>query len=624
MPRSKRQDDEQIKGPLGSAALRAAGARLTGRAAANAASRSGKAWQDRCWDYYDVVGEYRYGADWVGSMLSRATLFAAKDGHRIENPSESVDQAVAEYVTDLYGGPDQQPQMLRETGIHLTVAGEEYLIGWTEKGQDKWRIVASTEFTSRAGRYYLSGKQLPDSEPLVIRIWRPHPRRYSEANSPSRAILPILAELDVLTKRIFAEIDSRLAGAGVFFLPNNMTLATSVVGVDGEGNPVSQGPQVSMADVFQQALQAAMTTAVEDQADASALVPIVVTTDAQNIENGIKLQTFWSELDAVSIELRTEAIRRLALGLDMPPEVLTGTADLTHWNAWALEESGIKAHVEPVLGLITESLTAGYLWPLLQSDGVDEDEARRYTIEADTAELRLRPNRSKEAVELWQNKALSTASMLREVGFDPLLDSPTSKEFQNRLLAGVAQGQTTPELVEAALRELGVPLPAAPVVTETSAPAEARPDPSLEGHPLTGPPQRTTTGPDQDGQPPAGEQMALVAAAEVMVHRALERAGNRLRVKLGGRKIDGVAAGEMYLHVPVTASLQDDLLADAFTGLERYTVCSQVDPDKLSAALDAYCRLLLTERKPVDPGDLAAYVEVARDATARARTGVLV
>ncbi len=627
MPRSKKAETEQpIRGPLGSAALRASGQRLSGRATASAASRSGRAWQDRCWDYYDVVGEYRYGADWVGSMLSRATLYAAKDGKRIDpkNANEQ-DKLAAEYVADLYGGPDQQPQLLRETGIHLTVAGEEYLIGWTEKDQDRWRVVASTEFTQRAGRYYLSGKQLPDQDPLVIRIWRPHPRRYQEANSPSRAILPILAELDVLTKRIFAEIDSRLAGAGVLFVPNNMTLAAAITVVNEDGEAVQGGPGAGIADQFQAALQQAMVTAVEDQADASALVPIVVTTDAANVDTGVKLQTFWSDLDKVSIDLRTEAIRRLALGLDMPPEVLTGTADLTHWNAWALEESGIKAHVEPVLGLITESLTEGYLWPLLQSDEMDEDTARTYTIEADTSELRLRPNRSKEAQELWNSMAISTKTMLREVGFDPDTDLPDDNELRQRLTQAVARGQTTPELVEAALRELGVDFgPTAVVTPSQSQPTEARPDPSLEEHPVTGPPQRTTTGPDQDGNPPAGEQMALLAAAEVMVHRAMERAGNRLRARLGGRKTEGVSAAEMYLHVPVPRSMCDSLLDDAFTGLDRYSVCTTVDPDKLATSLEAYCRLLLTERKPVDPTDLAAYVEVARDATVRAKTEVLV
>jgi hypothetical protein len=616
MPRKRTTEQQQVSEPMGTATLRAAGARLNTRAGANSSARSGRAWQDRCWDYYDVIGEYRYGADWVGSMLSRVTLYAAQDGSRTQEGS------AADYVEALFGGPDQQPQLLRETGIHLTVAGEEYLIGWTAKGEDHWRVVASTEFTSRGGRYYISGKPIEGTgDPLVIRIWRPHPRRYREANSPSRAVLPILAELDILTKRIFAEIDSRLAGAGLLFVPSEITLPVALQGTDADGNPAGSGPGMATATQLQQALQSVMVTAVEDQSDAAALVPIVLTAPGDSIQH-VKLQTFWSELDAVSIQLRTEAIRRLALGLDMPPEVLTGTADLTHWNAWQLEESGIKAHIEPVLGLITESLTQGYLWPLLAGDGMTEDEYRTYTIEADTAELRLRPNRSKEAVDLWQNMLLSDKTTLREVGFNPETDMPDANELRDRMVQKVAQGQTTPELVEAALRVLGVPFGSAPVVTESSAPAEARPDPSSDV-PVTGPPQRTTTGPDQDGNPPAGEQMALIAASEVIVHRALERAGNRLRNRVG-RKIDGVSAADTYLHVPVPRGMVDELLDDAFTNLDRFASCSAVDPDKLGAALEAYCRSLLAARKPVDTGDLAAYVEVARDATVQARKGVLI
>lgn len=626
MPRTKRVTsvpDVDLDAPP---VLRAAGVRLPTRADLTKASRSGRAWQDRCWDFYDTIGEYRYGCDWVGSMLSRAKLYVAKDGHAIETQNGQI----AGYMDSLFGGPDAQGQMLREIGVHFTVAGELYLIGTTVDGVDHWQVVASTELTTRSGQYYVSGKPVNSiGKPFVMRLWRPHPRRALQANSPSRAVLPVLAELDVLTKRVFAEIDSRLAGAGILFVPSSLSLPAAVTGTTADGKPVSMGPGSSNVDVLMNALQTAMTSAIEDQADPAALVPILVGADTDSIERGVKLQTFWSELDGVSIELRTEAIRRLALGLDMPPEVLTGTADLTHWNAWQLEESGIKAHIEPTLALITESLTQGYLYPLLVGDaGMAGADAERYTIEADTSELRLRPNRSKEAIELWNDKAISTRTMLREVGFDPDNDMPDAQELAARFTQGVAAGQTTPELVAAALKALGVDL--GPVDTDTTTVHEARPDPSLQGHPVTGPPQRTITGPNQDGSPPAGEELSeggdLVAAAEVIVYRALERAGNRLRNRIG-RKPDGVTAAEMYLHVPVTGSSVDYLLEDAFTGLERYTACSGVDPGKLAASLDAYCRQLFKDRRPLDVHALAAYVEVARDASrhaVRAQEAVMV
>jgi hypothetical protein len=571
-------------------ALTAAGKRLPANPDYTKVSRTARGWQDSAWNFYDTIGEYRYACDWVGNMLSKATLFVAKDGVRVVTDGPGVD-----YVYSLFGGPEAQGQMLRETGIHLTVAGEEYIVGVTVKDVEEWRVVAATELTTRGGKYYASSKEIvSDGKPFVMRLWRPHPRRFQEATAPSRAILSILAELDALTKRIFAEIDSRLAGAGVLLLPSEMTLPVSQQ-TNAAGELQSTA---TVADVFKADLQEAMLTAIADREDASAMVPIVATVPGEHVNN-IKHLTFWSSLDEKSIELRTEAIRRLALGLDMPPEVLTGVADTNHWNAWQVEEAAIKAHAEPLLALICESLTEGYLRPLLIDDGMDPLEADSYTIVADTSMLRLRPNRSKEAFELYDRMQLDGAALRRETGFDED-DAPDGPELRELFLRKVAAGSTTPDLVAAALRALGVPLGAI-----TTAPAvQERPVPSLEAHPTQEPPEQlvASTPPSDDG---------LLGASEVIVFRALERAGNRIRSRIG-RKIPGVAAADMYLHVPVTTGQLDDLLVDAFEGIERYVGCRQVPPDRLTTCLDTYCRALMIESRPHDPQVLATYLALTK------------
>jgi hypothetical protein len=40
--------------------------------------------------------------------------------------------------------------------------------------------------------------------------------------------------------------------------------------------------------------------------------------------------------------LRREAVERLAIGLDMPPEVLLGLGDSNHWSAWQVDEQTWK------------------------------------------------------------------------------------------------------------------------------------------------------------------------------------------------------------------------------------------------------------------------------------------
>ena len=114
-------------------------------------------------------------------------------------------------------------------------------------------------------------------------------------------------------------------------------------------------------------------------------------------------------------------VRRFALGMDLPPEQVLGMSSnggtgggnsngVSHWGAWQVEESTIKLHIEPMLDTIVSALTLGYLRPALG----DNDDA---VIVYDTSALRLRPDRSKEAFELYDRGLLSVDALLRENGF---------------------------------------------------------------------------------------------------------------------------------------------------------------------------------------------------------------
>lgn len=540
-------------------------------------------WAKRAWEFYDTIGEFRYAVDWIAGMIAKATINLTRKGEPVGQDDPGIAQV--QWIGDLFGSDQVRTEMLRNIGVHLTVAGECYLIGTVRGGRDHWQIGASCEISRRGQKYYLSGILIEsDVEPFLLRIWRPHPRKPSESNAPSRAILPILAEMDALTKRIFAEIDSRLAGAGMFFVASEFTLPTPANATDQPG---------STADQFQAALTSAMTEALGDQTSAAARTPIVVTVPGDRIDQ-LKHVTFAVPMDERVQGLREEGIRRLALGMDLPPEILTGMADTNHWTAWNVDEAAIKVHAEPLLDLITDSLTTGLLWPLLQTV-VPEDSLTEYAVDSDTAEMRLRPDRSKEAFELYDRGVINAVTLRREVGFSET-DAPSDTEVRAFFLRKVASGSTTPELVARALEELGVDLtPGEPAESSPGADrlVEARPTPSLEGHPDNGPPNE-------------GVPQGLVSAADVIVHRALERAGNRLRTKTGSKLT--CPAGELYLHQPVSASMADDVLTDAFGSLHRYVACQSVPQEVLEPALDAYCRALLTTGRQHSPALMEPYL----------------
>jgi hypothetical protein len=338
-------------------------------------------------------------------------------------------------------------------------------------------------------------------------------------------------------------------------------------------------------------------TPISDPASPSALVPIVVTAPDDAIDKP-RLLEFWSELDSHAMELRVEAIRRFALGMDLPPEQVLGMSSnsgtgggtsngVSHWGAWQIEESTIKLHVEPMLDTVCNALTMGYLRPAV-SDGTESVAA---FVTYSTARLRLRPDRSKEAFELYDRGLLSPKALFRENGF-LIEDMASDEDFHRWLLVKAATGSTTPEQVQAAMAQLGVDLGS----TESNAnPRQERPVPSLEQHPT---------------RPRTPAESALVAASEALVFRALERAGNRLRQSVA--KPPGVPAYETHLFVtPVnTAKLLDDAWSCAPMVLDGIG-----DPEVVVPILNSYCTSLLQGRQPHERNRLRNWLRLTEEAT---------
>src|SRR5690606_38535311 len=105
----------------------------------------------------------------------------------------------------------------------------------------------------------------------------------------------------------------------------------------------------------------------------------------------------WSDLSEQIVALKEKAILRLGATFEVPSEILTGMGDSNHWTSWAISEEGIK-RIKPYLATIADTLTRGFLHPLLKLQGVEDPES--YTYAFDVAPLSVRPNRLPEAIEL--------------------------------------------------------------------------------------------------------------------------------------------------------------------------------------------------------------------------------
>lgn len=619
-----------------------------------------KPWQQAAWEMYDEIGELHSAVGWLAHSLSRARLYVADmpEGGAPEGDPAPTDNTIAIAALDeLFGGAAGHPQMLSRFAIHLTVPGESYLIGLdidaadatdgdqgppqpTPVGPDgmpaadgprrRWLVASKDEFETNGSKVTV---RLPDSDrqvevdldhSTVIRLWRPHARRAWDADSPTRACLPALRELVTTSARINADLESRLAGAGILVMPASATVARQ-----GQADNGDDGEQL-VDDADYATLIEAMVTPISDRDSASAVVPILVRVDDSAVDK-VKHISFATPLDGNVQGLREAAIKRLALGLDVPPEVLLGLTDANHWTGWQIEESAVKLSVEPLLTLIVNALTEQYLRPAIRALGITDPE--RYGIWYDVSELVLRPNRFEQALKLWHEGLVGAAAVLREGGFAPE-DMPNTVEQARHLLLQLVQANVSPDVARPYLLALGLPAPAA-LDGEVGDAAPAAPPPAIDGDVADDRSLPDTPGNPDSGQPgpveatvasaatvvPAADVAALRAAAlELAVLRALEIAGKRL-LSAAGRQYRGQVSGpawSLHTHPSLRARPEqlDELLRGAYDTLHASPIGQAPGAVDL---VDGYCRELLLAGVPHHATYLAtAIAQRARRQVSRA------
>lgn len=423
-----------------------------------------EAWQDDAWDMYDLVGEQRFLATTLAGRLGQANFYVGKINDDPIEPPEPLDtdEHIAAHVFSYFGdSPMARAQMIVRMGVNLFVPGDGYFVGiprWmmpnseVERPDDtdpalslddlEWRMLSVSEVSQQNGAVVLKLGEAREEQIVcdaddifLIRVWRPHPRKWWQADSPTRSSLGVLRELVGLTMHISAQVDSRLAGAGILVVPASAKRAIAVAaGIDPDSDE----------DPFTEALMEAMMTAIQDRSNASALVPLVVTVPDES--TGLFQHiTFATPLDQEARNLRDEAIRRLALGQDAPPELLLGVGGLNHWGAWLVREDVVTTHIEPPLALICDAITTQFLWPVLIEQGMDEDEAHQYVIWYDVGHMVQRPNRLQDANLLHDKGVLSDETLREAAGFGDQ-DAPTTLSEPVRI--AVEMAKANPALVD--------------------------------------------------------------------------------------------------------------------------------------------------------------------------------
>lgn len=484
------------------------------------ASLRGQSWQDQAFYFYDALGEIHEAAQFAARPLSKLELVVEELDTATGEWATSENPAALEALGRLKGSGGDRSELLNAYGQLMFLAGECYLVGSLEDDEECWEFLSTAELKPIQGqtdtyqrvRYpgaapiQLQEASDADYEPLpdevvVYRFWRRHPRYSLLADSPMRGVLEICSELEVLTKAVRGEALSRLASAGILWLPEELSFPALEAGPDEDPDD----------DPLIKDLTDAARIAISDPGDAAAMIPIVVRTRGDNIAQIMHTTFGNSQNNYPEAKLRDEAINRLGIGLDMPVEALTGSGSVNHWGAWLIDDQAWRVHVQPVANLLVQNLTGMVFRTMLDmAGGVDPT---LFRIGYDASSIVVNADRGRDAKDLHDRGAISDLALRVAAGFDDE-DAPS-----------VTDPNSNPRVILSLARAADFGGPA----TETGVPTGATPTPTGSG------PADATPLPPNEGQPPelaaSGEpslEARIEVAAQLAVDQCRLRAGSRI------------------------------------------------------------------------------------------------
>lgn len=494
-------------------------------------------WQATALGYYDSLGECWYPAQFYGRALARIRLYPAvvKPDGEIEKTENPKAQKILARVQDPGGG---RSNMLRTYGQLRFVTGESYLLVTEDDGDEAWEMVSVDELrinaTQNGSKQAYTRYRAPQLQPefygdvpddayepvpdsaIVYRFWQRHPRYSALSDSPTKAVLTLYDLLARLTAAEISNAKSRAANAGILFLANEILWGD--VGVQDE-DPAQ--------DPFLRDLTTAMVAAIKDPGEASASVPMIARIPAEMIESqrGFHHLKLRDPNEMSEAELIEKTVRRIATGLDIPPEVLLGLEDTNHWNAWMIQDETWQSHLGPAAQAFCDDLTTAYFRPACRDQKIDGWETM--VVAYDATEVINHPDRGADADAAFDRGAIGYDAYRDAKGFQDS-DAPTDDEL-------VTMVAVKANNVDALKTDEATGTEETDVATQDSEQDGAGANAANEVKP----------GPPEEPVPSDMVAASIVAMADVALERCRELAGSRLRTHARGcdtcaERLDGV------------------------------------------------------------------------------------
>lgn len=561
--------------------------------------RSKLQWQKHALEVVRIVPEIGYASRFYSRMLSQVRVYPAmrnaQDQKTEIKSGTPVD--VLNRIQDPGGG---RTQILSTYGRLMCITGEGVLFGRDlDSERERWSFVWNDEVkieTNSRGEPTLiihklgrSGetREYTPEQAVCYRMWTPSPENSYEAESPLQANLEIAEELVLLTKSVRATAVSRLIN-GLLFLPSEISPPPEEP--LGDEDPYTDPWSADFLDHANLQIQTPGT--------AEAAMPLTSWVAGEWIDKIKWIQVHDPQTDYLERELRNEAIQRLAYGMDMPPEALTGLGNSNHWAAMQILGDMWKSHGAPVAQQFCDELGVAYLQPALRDIGYSN--WADVVVDYDASQVVVKADRSDDADQAAKLAMISPRGyrILKNI---PEEYAPDEDERQQLLQA------------------LGKALPA------QRPPREPQRDPAADGPPPPGP--EGDSGRRTRVVTSSAASFEAMGAAMMALARCRELAGIRLWQRQRNcpecfKKADGQP------HALVASLIGPEIVqqlgwepphlvrggADTFRDMLVYWDYSQRQADAICEMIESFAaRTLYDERLPQLPSGFAAHLERAKE-----------
>jgi len=385
-----------------------------------------ESWQAEAWALWRRLGELRYPTGYKARAVSRLNWRVIVNGREL-------DTAAGDDLLDVATEPLGVEEAARLLALNLEVAGAVWWLGFEGLSTEAVKrlrlpIAPEVETLQWAAISVVDPKltQLLDASALRLKQWTPDPTDTASADSSLLGALGPARELVTLENQSVAQSRSRLGQSGIAFMPSEVSFP--------EG------------DSFEDDLLTASSAAIADPTSPAAVVPIVVTMEGDRIE-----QFRWEIPDRPydeRLDRKIDAtIRRIAIALDVPAEMLTGLGDVNHWGQWLLQEETYRAHVGPT----ADTVGGVFAWTLEQLD------QGRVEVEPDPGELLAHPPQLADLSIGFQLGIVTADEWRAAASLEPLEGDPVPPPALE-LVEPPATTETPPVAAAAGDEELGFAL----------------------------------------------------------------------------------------------------------------------------------------------------------------------